>query len=327
MNPLNISCFVSACTGRGPKIASSGPSATPTWLLARITAPFLRQLLAVEHPHLDPAADHEARERAQRVEQVARRVPTGTRRQLAGSSWGGHASLRTAPTRATTWSITSSREYAVVSMCTAPSAITSGETVRPVSIWSRASSDSRVALDVGAALLGGAAGRPRGRLGGEVDLDRRLRPDHRADVAALDHDPGSGQRRVDGGALDAQQPGPHLRDGAHRGDRGVDVGLPDRGRDVLAVHRDGRARAGRCRSRAVAPRSARPPRTRRARRRRGAASTRSSRGTSRRCRGSGARAGRPPRERCWTCRIRRCRRPRPRCPGTPLLTTDQPTGG
>ena len=41
MKPLNISCLVSACTGRGPKIASSGPSATPTWLLARITAPFL----------------------------------------------------------------------------------------------------------------------------------------------------------------------------------------------------------------------------------------------------------------------------------------------
>ena len=54
---------------------------------------------------------------------------------------------------------------------------------------------------------------------------------------------------------------------------------------------------------------------RRARRRRGAASTRSSRGTSHRCRGSGARAGRRPRERCWTCPIRRCRRSRPRCPG------------
>ena len=41
MKPLNISCLVSACTGRGAKIASSGPSATPTWLLARMTPPFL----------------------------------------------------------------------------------------------------------------------------------------------------------------------------------------------------------------------------------------------------------------------------------------------
>ena len=45
MNPLNISCLVSACTGRGAKIASSGPSATPTWLQARITGPVCGQLL------------------------------------------------------------------------------------------------------------------------------------------------------------------------------------------------------------------------------------------------------------------------------------------
>ena len=44
------------------------------------------------------------------------------------------------------------------------------------------------------------------------------------------------------------------------------------------------------------------------RRRRGAASTRSSRGTSRRCRGSADPAGRRPRARCSTCPIRRCRR-------------------
>ena len=35
----NISCLVSACTGRGEQIASSGPSSQPTWLAAITTGP------------------------------------------------------------------------------------------------------------------------------------------------------------------------------------------------------------------------------------------------------------------------------------------------
>ena len=37
--PSNISCLVSAWTGRGAKTARSGPSMIPMWLLARITPP------------------------------------------------------------------------------------------------------------------------------------------------------------------------------------------------------------------------------------------------------------------------------------------------
>ena len=79
MNPLNISCLVSACTGRGAKIASNGPSATPTWLLARITGPF-GSLSTVDDAHLDPAPDDRAGQRPERAEQVARRVRPGTGR-------------------------------------------------------------------------------------------------------------------------------------------------------------------------------------------------------------------------------------------------------
>ena len=58
---------------------------------------------------LRPPADHEARERPQRVEEEADGVAAGADRQLDGCR-RAHASLRTRPTRATTWSITSSRE-------------------------------------------------------------------------------------------------------------------------------------------------------------------------------------------------------------------------
>ncbi len=37
--PENISCLVSACTGRGEEIASRGPSSQPTWLAAITTPP------------------------------------------------------------------------------------------------------------------------------------------------------------------------------------------------------------------------------------------------------------------------------------------------
>ena len=43
--------------------------------------------------------------------------------------------------------------------------------------------------DVGAALLGGAAGGAGGGVGADVELDRGVRDDDRADVAALDDDP------------------------------------------------------------------------------------------------------------------------------------------
>ena len=78
---------------------------------------------------------------------------------------------------------------------------------------------------------------------------------------------------------------------------------------------------------------ARPrPRPCRRRRRRRAASTRSSRGTSRRCRGSAGPAGRRRRARCSTCPSRRCRRRRrrgdPVCRGARrVLTGEKPTGG
>jgi hypothetical protein len=39
ITPWNISSLVSACTGRGEKIARRGPSMTPTWLEAKSTGP------------------------------------------------------------------------------------------------------------------------------------------------------------------------------------------------------------------------------------------------------------------------------------------------
>ncbi len=110
-----------------------------------MTGPFLGELLAVVHAHLDTGAGSaHAGERPQRIR--AGSAP-GARRALLGHLVVGTAS-RVAPDQldqVDDRSMTSSSVYGVVSMCTAPSAITSGEAARPESIRSRASSDSSVA--------------------------------------------------------------------------------------------------------------------------------------------------------------------------------------
>ena len=194
---------------------------------------------AVEDADLDPAPDHRTAQGPERGEQVARRMPPRARGQLAACP--GVVTRRSGrATRPTTCSMTSSSEYAVVSMWTAPSACTSGETVRPESIRSRASSDSRVAATSEPPSSAARRVARADGVGGEVDLHRCSGPHDRPDVAALDHDPRAGQRRLDDRALELEQPGPDLGHRADRRHRGVHVRLADRDRDVLAVHADGR---------------------------------------------------------------------------------------
>ena len=146
----------------------------------------------------------------------------------------GHSRSSDAAASATTWSTTSSREYGVVSMWTAPSAIVSGAVARPESIRSRASSDSWVPGTSMRAGLGGAARGAGARVGGQVDLDLGLRPHDRPDVAALDDDPAVTDHR----ALDLEQPCPDLGHGAHRRHRGIHLVGADRDPDVDAVDQD-----------------------------------------------------------------------------------------
>src|SRR3954452_24217244 len=85
--------------------------------------------------------------------------------------------------------------------------------------------------DVDAGLLRGAARGPGARVGGEVDLDRRVRNHHGADVAAFDHD----GPVPDDGALLMQQAPADLRHRAHRAHRGRDPLTSDRSGYVDAV--------------------------------------------------------------------------------------------
>ena len=124
-----------------------------------------------------------------------------------------HAHDGTRCARPTTRSITSSRVYAVVSTCTAPSGITSGAAARPESIRSRSRSDCSVADEVGAAQLGGAARGAGRRVGGQEDLHLGVgaRPRSRC------RGPRPRCRRAPMiCALQVQQAGPHLGDRADR---------------------------------------------------------------------------------------------------------------
>ena len=107
---------------------------------------------------------------------------------------------------------------------TAPSAMTSGAVARPESIRSRSSSDSWVAATSEPPSSSGPALGAGGRVGGEIDLDLRLRSHDGADVAALDDDAAG----PDHGALEVEQARPHLGHGADRADGGVDVVAADR---------------------------------------------------------------------------------------------------
>ena len=112
--------------------------------------------------------------------------------------------------------MTSSRVRCVVSTCTAPSASTSGDEVRVVSIWSRARSESRVAST---SLPPSSAARRTARAAGvrgEVDLDGRVRPDDRPDVAALDDYPVTASAVSMIVSLHDLHARPHPRDRAHR---------------------------------------------------------------------------------------------------------------
>ena len=151
---------------------------------------------------------------------------------------------------------------------------------------SRSSRLRRSAASVSAATPGRSAVRRRARSSSSArrkTFTSASRHDDGADVAALDH--GVAPDRE--GALALAHHLAHL--GVARDDRHepVDLGIPDRGRDVLAVHLDAPVEAERDRVRDA--RARRAPRRPRGRRRRGARS-RSAPGTSRPCRGSGTRA-------------------------------------
>ena len=199
----------------GAKTASSGPSRTPMWLAAKITGPVAGHVLGAVHADVVAAPD--AAPRATGPQPRAASAAAGGRRRrcAAARSWrsGSRRPLlcrlgeRRRPGRST-----SSRVYGVVSMWTASSAIVSGAVARPESIRSRASSDSWVAGARRRRRPRRRGARPGRRVGGEVDLDVGLRPHDGADVAALDDDPAV----ADDVALQLQQPGPDLGDGADR---------------------------------------------------------------------------------------------------------------
>ena len=218
---------------------------------------------------------------------------------VGGRATRGHAGASTASTSATTRSITSSRVYGVVSMWTAPSAIVSGAIVRPGVDLVAGQQRLLGRGDVGPALLGGAALRAGGGVGGQVDLHRGVGGDDRADVAALDDDAALTAAAM----IDRWRPSSRARTcghRAHRRDRAGDVLAADRLGHVDVVHGDrGGQRVGAGHDhRLVDPRRhgvgvvhvhARA-----------AASTRSSRGTSRRCPGSAGPAARPRHATCST---------------------------
>ncbi len=244
--PSNISILVSACTGRGAKIAISGPSMIPMWLAVTTTGPRSREPLGVEDADVVPPPDDPPRRRAAAAEQPPVRVPDDiAARPLEMSGRAAHgATSAGAVARPTTRSTTSSRVRSVVSMWTAPSAIVSGATARPESIRSRLSRDSWVAVTSVRAGLGRPACGAGGRVGGEEDLQPGGRPDDRTDVAALDHDPAG----ADDVPLQLDQPRADRRDRAHGRDRGVDGVGADLDGDVHPVEGDRRAAAGRCRT-------------------------------------------------------------------------------
>src|SRR5258706_7909525 len=83
-----------------------------------------------------------------------------------------------------------------------------------------------VGEDVGFVNLGAAAAELEGaalgthlRGGGDEDLHVRLRADHRADVAAVEHGAGRGGGE---GPLEGRQGGPHARNGGHQRGRLAD---------------------------------------------------------------------------------------------------------
>ena len=102
---------------------------------------------------------------------------------------------------------TSSMPSSVESSTTASVAWASGSVARVESRWSRRCRSAAVAAQVGG-LLGAAPAGPLGRRRGQVDLEVGVRRDHRADVAALDHD---ARPRPAGGRDDLPLPGDEHR--------------------------------------------------------------------------------------------------------------------
>ena len=117
--------------------------------------------------------------RRSRAASCAVRAPggRGSSRRRCGSAPVTTVRSRCAPTprstSATTWSMTSSRVYGVVSRWTAPSGIVSGAAARPESIASRRSRSAWVASTGAGTVLGGTTGGAGRRVGGQVDLHLR----------------------------------------------------------------------------------------------------------------------------------------------------------
>ena len=193
--PWNISRLVRACTGRGLWIASIGPSSQPTWLAARITGPVGGTRSGVVDADAVPPACVDAHDGRSASQQQPSAGGDGRRCAAArGGTRPGCAARSRASPRPSRPGRPPGRPprpgcAPVLSMCDgavghAPAA----RWTRPESIRSRLSSDSWVAARSAAALLGGpplGAGR---RVGGQEDLDLRVRRDDGADVAALDDD-------------------------------------------------------------------------------------------------------------------------------------------
>ena len=302
MRPSNISCLVSACTGAW-RADRQQRTVEPADVVGRRRSPARRPGRGAAGGRAGPTSRRDAR--AQDGTEAAEQRPRrGCAR--AGSGQGGHASRL-------------DRLHQRDDL--------GDDLVQGV----------RRGVDVDGAVghhqrRGGAAGvdpvAGQQRLLGRGDVDRRPRrrgvrrgprgrrsgrpsPARRAPRRSRCRGP---RRRCPAGspmivALELQQPGAHLGDGADRADGGVDLVAcgsrrPTSTPSTMIVGPSGSVPDTDLR---LVRRAPRPPRGR-ARRRRGAASTRSSRGTSRRCRGSAARAGRRRRATCSTCRSRRVRR-------------------
>ena len=222
MRPSNISRLVSACTGRGAQIASSGPSSQPDVVGAPITTgPVAGHVLGAVDCEVVPARTQRratgaagarssrcggARTPAVRGQVPVDAVAAVTRRLTRAAS--------AASTSATTWSTTSSRVYGVVSMWTRAV----GHRQRrggPAGVDRVAARAGRPAVAATSAPPFSAvrrAARAAG-VGGQVDLDLGARGHTTEPMSRPSTTMPPSPMIV---ALQLEQPGAHLGDGADR---------------------------------------------------------------------------------------------------------------
>ena len=159
------------------------------WFEARITGPSfgtwcLAALVDLPAP-VEPRLGVPAQGPQAVLGQAARSGEVDGREELVAH---GVPARVTSSTRATMASTTWSSVRWVPSISIASGALASGEAARVESISSRRARSSLRGGGVDAAELGGTAGGSGGRVGDQVDLDRCIGDNGRADVASLDDD-------------------------------------------------------------------------------------------------------------------------------------------